>query len=100
VKPLSISNALKLYRLIGKYIPELSEADNGLEFVGKIIEDIKVSGNHRDYVEAVALMMGTTVESLVTELKMEEILTMFMEGLQDNKILFLQEFCKKVGFNG
>lgn len=100
MKPLSTNDALKLYQLIGKYIPDLSSTTTGLEFVGTIIENIKTSGNHRDYVEAVALMMGTTVESLVTELKMEEILTMFMEGLQDNKILFLQEFCKKVGFDG
>lgn len=100
MKPLSIRDALKLYRLIGKYLPEVSKTTTGMEFIGKIIENIKDSGNHRDYVECVALMMGTTVESLITELKMEEILTMFMEGLQDNKILFLQEFCKKVGFNG
>lgn len=100
MKPLSIRDALKLCHLIGKHIPDISEANTGLEFVGKIIDNISASGNHRDYIEAVALMMGTTVESLVTELNTEEILTMFMEGLQDNKILFLQEFCKKVGFDG
>ena len=100
MKPLSIKDALKLYRLIGKYLPEVSDTTTGMDFIGKIIENIKVSGNHRDYVEIVALMMNTTVENLVTELKMEEILSMFMEGLEDNKILFLQEFCKKVGFNG
>jgi hypothetical protein len=100
VKPLSIDKALRLYKLIAPYLPEVSETDTGADFIGKIIESIKDSGKHRDYVEIVALMIDTTVETLIHDLQSDEILSMFVEGLTDNKILFLQEFCKKVGFNG
>ena len=100
MKPLPIDKALRLYRLIAPYLPDVNETDTGADFIGKIIESIKDSGKHRDYVEIVALMMGTTVESLIENLNSTEILSMFSEGLEDNKILFLQEFCKKVGFNG
>lgn len=100
MRPLSINKALRLYKLIAPYLPEVDDDMSGIEFVGKIIDSIKDSGKHRDYIEIVALMADTTVETLVEQLNSDEILTMFIEGIEINKILFLQEFCRKIGWNG
>ena len=98
MKPLSIDKALKLYQILAPYLPD--EIDDGFNFVGTIIENIKISGNHRDYIEAIALMNDMPFDEILQYDPKNEALPMFMEGLAINRILFLQTFCKRIGING
>ena len=98
MKPLSIDKALKLYQILAPYLPD--EIDDGFNFVGTIIENIKNSGNHRDYIEAIALMNNIPVDMVLQYDPAGEALTMFAEGLVINNIVLLREFCTKAGLNG
>ena len=96
MKPLSIDKALQLYTILAPYLPD--EIDDGFNFVGTIIENIKNSGNHRDYIEAIALMNNMLFDEILF-MDIGEIITKFTEGLVINKIWALKEFCNKVGLN-
>jgi len=98
MKPLSIDKALQLYTILAPYLPD--EIDDGFNFVGTIIENIKNSGNHRDYIEAIALMNNIPVDMVLQYDPAGEALTMFAEGLVINNIVLLREFCTKAGLNG
>ena len=98
MKPLSIDKALKLYQILAPYLPD--EIDDGFNFVGTIIENIKNSGNHRDYIEAIALMNNIPVDIVLQYDPVRDSITMFAEGLAINNILMLKEFCMKAGLNG
>ena len=98
MKPLSIDKALQLYTILAPYLPD--EIDDGFNFVGTIIENIKNSGNHRDYIEAIALMNNIPVDIVLQYDPAGEALTMFAEGLVINNIVLLREFCTKAGLNG
>lgn len=98
MKPLTLDKAMQLYDLIGEYIPNItSENEDSLHFIGTIINNIKDSGNHQAYIDAVSLMSNTSVEELLkTDYK--NVLNLFMEGLVENQILSLQAFCRGIGY--
>jgi hypothetical protein len=96
MKPLSIDKALKLYTILAPYLPD--EIDDGFNFIGTIINSIKNSGNHRDYIEAIALMNDMEFDDVIL-MNIGEIIIKFTEGLITNKIWALKEFCNKVGLN-
>ena len=98
MKPLNLRNALALYDVLGKYVPEETYED-GLEFVGKIVENIISANKHKDFVQALLLMTNSSKEDLLT-LDGSNTVSLFIECLTDNKFMDLLEFCRKVGYHG
>jgi len=98
VKPLNLEKALELYTIIGKYLPEnVDEYSEPLDFVGTIIDNIKESGNHRDYIDSVVLMTGDD-EQEILQLEPVEVLNIFTQGLMDNQIVSLKKFCESIDY--
>jgi hypothetical protein len=96
MKPLNLPEALELYEIIGKHIPEEIDEEI-LSFVGKIVSSANKMGQG-DYASSVILMTKQSAEEL-NEQPIEEILGTFMIGLTENKILQLQTFCNSIGLN-
>ena len=97
MKPLNLYKAMQLYDLLGGYIP-LTQCQDGIEFVGTIIDNIIEANKHEDFMNALLLMTEVPQEELLL-LKPKEVVSLFAEGLAENKILQLIDFCKKVGYH-
>ena len=98
MEALTFNKAIELYELLGKYIPDVNETDEPLEFVGKITGNITRSEQHKDYTDAVMLMSGKSWEE-IKQLESEEVLDLFLDGLIANKIAKLKVFCDNIGFS-
>ena len=96
VSALSISKAIKLYHLLENFLPE-DVNKTALKYIAEIVYNIKVTNNHRVYLEALALMQGTDIDTIVETYTPKESLDEFSTGLKENQILALKEFCDKVG---
>jgi hypothetical protein len=95
---LSIEKAIRLYHMLEYFLPtDTSPEDTVMQFVSKIVYNIKTTNQHRVYVEALALMQETTVENIIATYTPEESLQEFYTGLKENQILTLKEFCTRVG---
>lgn len=97
MKPLSIDKAFQLYKILAPYLPD--EVGDDLNFVGTIIENIKNSGNHRAYIEAIAFMADMPFDEVLQYDPEKEVPAMFAEGLLSNNIILLKDFCKRIDFN-
>jgi hypothetical protein len=51
----SLSDAIRLYESLGKYVPDIPNEDY-LDYVNTILENIKQSGNYQVYVDAIQIM--------------------------------------------
>jgi len=92
-----MEKALKLYKLISPYIPPEKNIDS-LEFINKIFDAIIERGGHSDYNEMIILLTGKTIPEWSKDGKTpEDVLTMFIEGLVENSVLSLLEFCRNIG---
>jgi hypothetical protein len=87
---LNTEQALELYKLVGKYIPQEFDGEI-LDFVGKIVEDIKESDTPENFGAAVMLLGDLSLDQ-VKELKGADAIMIFTEGLVENKITSLVEF--------
>lgn len=97
MESLTLDKALELYEILGAHIPNVDDEDIGaLEFIGKIVGNIKESGKHQNYVDAVMLMSGKEWEE-IKEATSDQILEMFADGLFINKIVSLKVFCDQMG---
>jgi hypothetical protein len=99
MNPLNLTDALKLYNVLRPHLPEYNKDDDPLEFISKIMKNIRSSDKHKDYVDAVSLMTGIPVKEI---LKYEpiEVLETFTNGLITNRITSLSEFAKRIEYNG
>ena len=97
MKRLSIREATQLWKLIGKYLPEDDEYDDLLSFASIIIDEIIADDKHEVYIEALILLSDKTLEEL-GEMETEEVVTTFLNGMNENDILALRDFYTKVGF--
>jgi len=97
METLTLREALELYDILGKYIPEADENEDMIEFIGKITHNIRSSENHKDYINSIILMSKKEWKT-IKELNSEEVLELFVEGLSVNKISSLKIFCDKIGF--
>ena len=95
MKPLPLRQALELHRILSIHIPE-EIGNDSLEFIGTIIKNIRESGKHRDYVEAISIMTGLEQDEIVQH-SVEDGIVAFTEGLAINRILELDSFCNKLG---
>lgn len=98
MKTLTLDKALELYEILGAHIPDVDDKDvDALEFIGKIVKDIRESNEHQNYVDAVMLMSDKKWEEVKT-LESNDVLELFIEGLSMNKIISLKTFCDEIGF--
>lgn len=97
MKPLNLRKALQLYDLLGKYIPS-TPCQDGIEFVGIIVNNIVEANKHADLMIAIMMMTNISHEELL-KLQTTELISVFAECLAENKILNLMDFCKKVGYH-
>jgi len=98
MKPLTLDKAVELYKILRSHIPDITEDETAVEFIGKIIDSIKNSDRHDDYVDAVVLMS----EKDWDELKFfdsKDILQLFIDGLSINKVVRLKSFFDVMGFD-
>ena len=94
---LNTKDAVQLYSLLAPYLPE-DKPEEALEFISQIVESIIENEQHSDFTDALILIYGKTLEEL-SEMLPEQILALFVKGLEENKIVLLQDFMQKVGFN-
>jgi len=93
---LNLEKALELYSIIGKHLPENVDGNlDVLDFIGTIVNNIKESGNHRDYLDSV-LILTEQDEQDILQLESIEVLNMFTQGLMDNQIISLKKFCESI----
>lgn len=96
MEPLCIRDALHLYMILAPHLPEVVD-DDALDWIQSIIESMKTN-RHRDYVDAVMLMSGKSLEELQV-MESGDILSLFIDGLAVNKVVYLDQFCKVLGLN-
>lgn len=95
---LTLEKALKLYKIIGKYIPDdIPEDMLLLDFVGIILDKIKEGGHLMDYARALEVMTGLSVKD-ISSFQPEEVVATFADGLTKNNVLMLKSFCTAIGF--
>ncbi|MHA2010483.1 MAG: hypothetical protein ACXACY_25970 [Candidatus Hodarchaeales archaeon] len=97
---LTLDKALELYEILGAHIHEVEDDDDGidaLEFIGKIIRNINESERYENYTLSIEIMSDKTLNNL-QEMRSDDILNLFIDGLILNKILNLVTFCKDIGY--
>lgn len=93
---LSLKKAIELYRLLKDYIPDPDEEQTAIEFVSRIVYNIR-KNSPRVYVDALALMQETDVDTIIATYSPTESLVEFERGLMENQILSLREYCIRIG---
>ena len=88
---------MKLYEILSPHLPEYNSETDLLEFAGTIVDNIINSGKHANYIEAIALM-GNFSNEEVLQLDTKIALEKFLDGLVENNILYLMEFCRTIDY--
>lgn len=91
-----LSNATKLFTILGKYIPDVPNEDY-LDYINEIFENIKKDGNYNAYFEAVQLMTGATYNTL-TQQEPQDVLELFINSLMEWHIVELTAFFRNIGY--
>jgi len=98
MEALTLSKAIELYELLGKHVPKVEDENmDALDFIDKIVHNIRESKQPKDYTDAIMLMSGRDWEEL-KELEFDKVLSLFIEGLFINRIMKLKMFCEITGF--
>jgi hypothetical protein len=92
---LNLPEATELYFLLSPYLPDI-DPENSLDYIHIIVKNINKGDNPLDYVKSIRIMTGKTITDL-REYKVEEILTIFIDGLSENKIVSLANFMMSLG---
>lgn len=98
MKPLRLDKAVELYKILRSHIPDVADDETAIEFIGKIIDSIKDSEHHDDYVDAVVLMSEKDWDEIKL-LDSGAILQLFIDGLSINKVVRLKSFFDVMGFD-
>ena len=99
MESLTLDKAMELYKILGAYIPEVEDKDiDAMEFISKVVGNIRTSDQHKDYVDAVMIMSNTKWEE-VKVMTSEEVLELFIDRLFINRIVRLKLFCDDMGFS-
>jgi len=93
---LNLSDALKLYDLIGQYLPDII-SDDPLDYIKQIIDNILDGDNQVVYIEILSLLHKYSQEDLLA-FDETKLLSLFITGLTETQILPLQQFCKGLGY--
>lgn len=68
-----------------------------LTYINQIVYNIKTTGQYRIYLEALALMQNTDVDTILATYTPEQSVAEFAHGLRENQILALRDYCVRVG---
>ena len=93
---LNTREALELYILLKDYLPG-EMPDTVFEFTGTIIQNIRNSEKQENFGKALMLMSKQSVQEL-DEIGTHARIELFAEGLKENSVLDLLDFCKIIGF--
>lgn len=93
---LNLNDASRLYEMIGKYIPEVPD-DDILDYVYKILDNIKNGDNPDVYFNALELMTGKGYDEL-SQSQPVPILELFMKSLMEWHIIELVAFFRNIGY--
>lgn len=93
-KILTFSEAVQFYLFIKDYLPDEKDSDI-LNFLGKIVDNIKNSGKAEIYIQAVSMISGVS-EDIILSSTATEVLEVFAEALIRNRFLDLIAFFEKV----
>ena len=89
---LNLPQALKLSMILGKYIQEFPKPESNVsDFLDSIFEKL----TPEDFKECIELFTGNKLKS---ELDGDALLTVFFEGIRNNKIVTLLQTSKEIGF--
>ena len=98
MKPLTIREALTLYDLLAKYLPDTIPKDiDVLEYSNSIVDKIILDEKPEIYVQALSLMSKKSLMELVSINKYERS-ALFIECLIVNQVWMLREFLRKIGY--
>lgn len=93
-KTLDLRDALELASVLNNYIDDKSTENDGvLDFIEKIVSKIPPM----EYLHCVKILTGESEEE-IANLDYLTILTEFIDGLRNNKILTLISFYRSLGF--
>ena len=90
---LTLDKSIKLYSLIGEYIPEDSENLEMLDFLSKIVEVIPPS----TYFDIIELISDKDRLEL-HKMSGIDLAILFTENLIKNQIVSLSDFCRQIGW--
>ena len=92
---LNIRDTFKLYRVLEDHIPD-DLPDNAFTYIRRIVESMNKKNAQDDYIQAIMIMHPEMNESKILSMPVDEMWTLFMEGLIDNKIIKLRTFLRSV----
>lgn len=94
----NLNNALRLYEILGKYVPAPKDIDEDyLKFIDKIVTNIQEHEDHQAYLDAIEIMSGATSNTLLASTP-EQVLDLFMHGLIEWRIIELVQFFRDIGY--
>lgn len=94
-KTLNLRDALRLASILNRYIDDEINANvEALDFISAVVDKISPD----EFLHCVILLTGETEEAVKKEISID-ILTCFIEGLRENKILSLVSFYRSLGLN-
>ena len=98
MKPLTIREALTLYDLLAKYLPDTIPKDiDVLEYSNSIVDKIILDEKPEIYVQALSLMSKKSLMELMGINKYERS-ALFIECLVTNQVWLLKDFMRKLHY--
>ena len=87
---LNLEEALELYKILKPHLPNVKEELDSLSYIKLIVNSMK-NENPRDYVDSLMIMYNLEFDDL-RKMNSDKILTLFIDGLSENKVVSLCEF--------
>ena len=94
---MNLHKSLELYKILEPYLPDDLELEP-FDFIGTIIENIKESGKHKDYITAIELISNKSKDDLLS-LETMDLFTLFTNGMIEIQIIDLTTFCVDIGLS-
>ena len=94
---MNLKRSLKLYKMLEPHLPEDLDLEP-FDFISIIIHNIKESGSHNTYIEALEFISGLPKSELLN-MDIMDLFELFVEGLTDIQIIYLTEYCRKTGLS-
>lgn len=95
IKPLTMKEALDLYNLIGKYLPD--DIIDVLEYHNSIVNKIIADSNPEAYAKALELMSKMSILELLSLSKYEHT-SLFIDCIVANQLWVLKDWLEKIGY--
>ena len=92
---LSTDKALELYSTLKPYLSELDEEHDLVKFVRPVIDRMRET-DFVDYITCVQILQNSEFDD-VLEMESSDIFIAFLEGLVENNIFGLIQFCGSLG---